>query len=80
MTNVKGPTWTSLITVALIFSLAYAPALCWLRKQLGGCRPAVLFPLASAVVLNLPGFRSHFWQLAELWRLPKRLLLSARLF
>jgi hypothetical protein len=27
-----------------------------LRKRLGGCRPAALFPVASAVVLNLPVF------------------------
>jgi uncharacterized membrane-anchored protein YitT (DUF2179 family) len=49
-------TSTSLIIAALLFSLAYAPSLFWLRKRLGGCRPAVLFPLASAVVLNLPVF------------------------
>jgi hypothetical protein len=55
-TNVKVATWMSLITVALIFCLAYAPSLFWLRRQLGGCRPAALFPLASAVVLNLPVF------------------------
>ena len=45
-----------LIIAALLFSLAYAPSLFWLRKRLGGCRPAALFPLASAVVLNLPVF------------------------
>ena len=46
----------SLIIASLLFSLAYAPSLFWLRKRLGGCRPAALFPLASAVVLNLPVF------------------------
>jgi uncharacterized membrane-anchored protein YitT (DUF2179 family) len=54
--DIKGATITSLIIVALLFSLAYAPSLFWLRKRLGGCRPAALFPLASAVVLNLPVF------------------------
>jgi len=54
--DIKGATITSLIIAALLFSLAYAPSLFWLRKSLGGCRPAVLFPLASAVVLNLPVF------------------------
>jgi len=54
--DIKGATITSLIIAALLFSLAYAPSLFWLRKRLGGCRPAVLFPLASAVVLNLPVF------------------------
>ena len=54
--GLKGATITSLIIAALLFSLAYAPSLFWLRKRLGGCRPAALFPLASAVVLNLPVF------------------------
>jgi hypothetical protein len=47
---------TSLIMAALLFSLAYAPALFWLRKRLGGCQPALLFPFASAVLLNSPVF------------------------
>ena len=49
-------TVTSLILAALLFSLAYAPSLSWLRKRMGGCRPVLLFPLASAVVLNIPVF------------------------
>jgi hypothetical protein len=49
-------TVTSMIMAALIFSLAYAPSLSWLRQRMGGCRPALLFPLASAVVLNAPVF------------------------
>lgn len=49
-------TVTSLIVAALLFSLAYAPSLSWLRRRMGGCRPAALFPVASAVVLNLPVF------------------------
>ena len=56
MTDVKGATLMSLMTAALIFSLAYAPSLFWLRRRLGGCRPAAVFPLASALVLNLPVF------------------------
>jgi hypothetical protein len=47
---------TSMIMAALLFSLAYAPSLSWLRQRMGGCRPALLFPLASAVVLNIPVF------------------------
>src|SRR5688500_8859216 len=49
-------TVTTLIVAALLFSLAYAPTLSWLRQRMGGCRPALLFPLASAVVLNIPVF------------------------
>ncbi len=49
-------TGTTLIVAALLFSLAYAPSLSWLRQRMGGCRPALLFPLASAVVLNTPVF------------------------
>jgi hypothetical protein len=55
-TDVRGATVTSLTISALVFSLAYAPSLFWLRKVMGGCRPAVLFPLASAIVLNIPVF------------------------
>jgi hypothetical protein len=54
--DLKGATITSLIVAALLFSLAYAPSLFWLRKRLGGCRPAALFPIASALILNLPVF------------------------
>ena len=54
--DIKGATITSLVMAALLFSLAYAPVLFWLRKRLGGCKPALLFPLASAVVLNAPVF------------------------
>ena len=49
-------TVTSITMAALLFSLAYAPSLSWLRQRLGGCRPALLFPIASAVVLNTPVF------------------------
>ncbi|HET6980423.1 MAG TPA: hypothetical protein VFI24_29085 [Pyrinomonadaceae bacterium] len=49
-------TVTSITMAALLFSFAYAPSLSWLRQRMGGCRPALLFPLASAVVLNTPVF------------------------
>jgi hypothetical protein len=54
--DLKSATITSLIVAALLFSLAYAPSLFWLRGRLGGCRPAAVFPLASALILNLPIF------------------------
>jgi uncharacterized membrane-anchored protein YitT (DUF2179 family) len=54
--DLKGATITSLIVAALLFSLAYAPSLFWLRTRLGGCRPAALFLVASALILNLPVF------------------------
>ena len=54
--ELKTATITSLLIAALLFSLAYAPSLFWLRKRLGGCRPAALFPVASALVINLPVF------------------------
>ena len=54
--DIKGATITSLVIAALLFSLAYAPSLFWLRRRLGGCRPAAVFPLASALVLNIPVF------------------------
>ena len=54
--NLKSATITSLAIAALLFSLSYAPSLFWLRKRLGGCRPAALFPVASALLINLPVF------------------------
>lgn len=54
--ELNSATINSLIMAALVFSLAYAPSLSWLRKRLGGCKPKLLFPLASAVVLNIPVF------------------------
>ena len=54
--DIKGATVTSLIVAALLFSLAYAPSLFWLRRRLGGCKPAVIFPVVSALLLNLPVF------------------------
>jgi hypothetical protein len=50
----------SITMAALLFSLAYAPSLSWLRQRMGGCRPAPLFPLTSAVVLNTPVFLIEF--------------------
>jgi len=54
--NLHGTTVSSVIFAALFFSLAYAPSLSWLRQRMGGCRPVVLFPVASAIVINLPVF------------------------
>jgi len=54
--DLQGTTASSLIIVALLFSLAYAPSLSWLRKRMGGCKPPLVFPFASAVVINLPVF------------------------
>lgn len=54
--DIKGAMISSLVIAALLFSLAYAPSLFWLRKRLGGCRPAMIFPFTSALVLNLPVF------------------------
>ena len=56
VSDIRGAMITSLIIAALLFSLAYAPSLFWLRKRLGGCRPAAVFPLASALVINFPVF------------------------
>lgn len=54
--DLQGTPASSLIIVALLFALAYAPALSWLRNRMGGCRPPLVFLLASAVVINLPVF------------------------
>jgi len=58
--DMKGATFTSLIIAALLFSLAYAPSLFWLRRRLGGCQPAAVFPFVSGFLLNLPVFLIAF--------------------
>jgi uncharacterized membrane-anchored protein YitT (DUF2179 family) len=58
--DIKGATFTSLVVAALLFSLAYAPFLFWLRKRMGGCKPAAIFPFSAAVLLNLPVFLIAF--------------------
>ena len=58
--DIKGATVMSLLVSALVFSLAYAPSLFWLRKRLGGCKPVLLFPVVSALVLNVPVFLIGF--------------------
>jgi hypothetical protein len=58
--DIQGATVMSLVLAALLFSLAYAPFLFWLRKRLGGCKPAAIFPLSSALLLNLPVFLIAF--------------------
>ena len=40
----------------LLCGLLYAPVLRRLWRRRGGCRPAYLFPLVSAVLINLPFF------------------------
>jgi hypothetical protein len=54
--DLSSATVSTFIVTTLLFSLAYAPSLFWLRRRMGGCRPALLFPLSSAIILNLPVF------------------------
>jgi hypothetical protein len=46
----------SLVASILVFFLLYTPGLLWLRRRLGGCKPAIYFPLWAALPLNLPVF------------------------
>src|SRR5882724_8477446 len=52
--NASSATLISLMIAALVFALAYAPSLSWLRHPLGGCKPFAAFPLTSALIINLP--------------------------
>jgi hypothetical protein len=71
--NLQSATFASLMTAALIFSLAYAPAMIWLRRRLGGCRPALAFPLASALVINLPVYLIGFFAIGRTLAAPQAL-------
>jgi hypothetical protein len=46
----------SLMGAVIVFAALYLPGLLWLRRRLGGLHPALLFPVTSALVLNLPVF------------------------
>lgn len=46
----------SLVTTALVFSLAYGPCLNWLKTRAGETPRTSLFPFASSIILNLPVF------------------------
>jgi len=48
----------TLIACVFVFSGIYTPGLFWLRRHLKGCKPAILFPLASALFLNAPLYMS----------------------
>jgi hypothetical protein len=63
--QLQSVTFASLMTAALIFSLAYAPAMIWLRRRLGGCRPALAFPLASTLIINLPVYLIGFFAIGR---------------
>lgn len=52
----------SLVPALLVCLLLYGPGLGWLRRRRQGCKPTALFPLASALVLNLPVFALLAWQ------------------
>ena len=71
--DLQSATFASLMTAALIFSLAYAPAMIWLRGRLGGCRPALAFPLASALVINLPVYLIGFFAIGRTLAAPQAL-------
>jgi hypothetical protein len=71
--EVQRATFISVILSALLFSLAYAPSLFWLRKRMGGCKPALLFPAASAIVLNLPVFLIEIFAIGRTLAAPEAL-------
>ena len=54
--DLMGVLVLSLIVTQVAAYALYAPGLFWLRRRLGGTKPAGLFVLASALILNLPAF------------------------
>lgn len=54
--DLMGFAGMSLIGAVIVFAALYIPGLLWLRRRLRGYRPALLFPLASALILNIPVF------------------------
>ena len=54
--HLSGGTIASMVTTALIFSLAYGPSLVWLKGRVETTERASIFLLTSSLVLNLPVF------------------------
>jgi hypothetical protein len=54
--DLVGAASATLMASGVVIALLYAPGLFWLRRRQGGCRPALWFPLACALVFNAPIF------------------------
>ena len=52
--DLTGVAGVSFVSTLLASAVLYAPGLYLLRRQRGGCRPAALFPVVSALPLNAP--------------------------
>jgi len=56
ISTLNGPRMASLIATAFVYSLAYGPSLSWLKTRRSELGSASVFPLTSALILNLPVF------------------------
>ena len=54
--DLVGAASVTLVASAVAIVLLYAPGLYWLKRRQGGCKPALWFPLACALVFNAPVF------------------------
>jgi hypothetical protein len=54
--DLTGAAGATLLVSVFVITLLYIPGLFWLRRRMGGCSPAIRFPLMSSLVLNAPIF------------------------
>ena len=54
--DLTGAAGATLLVSVFVITVLYTPGLFWLRRRMGGCSPAIRFPLMSALVLNAPIF------------------------
>ena len=54
--DLVGATGATFVVSLVVVALVYIPGLRWLKRRLGGCSPAVKFPLMCGLVLNAPVF------------------------
>jgi hypothetical protein len=63
-----GFSMLSFVPAVLVCALLYTPGLLYLKRRLGKCEPRLLFPVASALVLNAPPFLTVAWQTGRTMR------------
>jgi len=66
--DLVGFSTLSFAPALLVCALLYSPGLFYLKRRLGGCQPALLFPVVSVFILNAPVFLIIAWQTGRTMR------------
>jgi len=58
----------SFVPAFLVCALLYTPGLFYLKRKFKGCKPPLLFPIASTLILNAPAGLIILWQTGRTMR------------